>query len=126
MSDLFFTLDGDLLINSNKDIARVNTSLQNDVQQIYIRLMTEPGDFRSYPNLGVDLSVLYGKPQTKETGELGKTLILSALQREGIFRGRNINITAVPTGPDTIRFDVHIQSGANQPVTLSIQQNLGA
>lgn len=126
MSDLFFTLDGDLLVSSNKDIARVNTSLQNDVQQIYIRLMTEPGDFRSYPDLGVDLSILYGKPQTKETGELGKGLILSALQREGTFRGRNINIAAVPTGPDTIRFDVHIQSGANQPVTLSIQQNLGA
>lgn len=126
MSDLFFTLDGDLLINSNKDIARVNTSLQNDVQQIYIRLMTEPGDFHSYPNLGVDLSILYGKPQTKETGELGKRLISAALQREGIFRGRNIEIAAVPTGPDTIRFDIHIQSGANQPVTLSIKQNLGA
>ena len=126
MPDLFFTLDGDLLVSSNKDIARVNTSLQNDVQQVYIRLMTEPGDFHSYPSLGVDLSVLYGKPQTQETGELGKRLINAALQREGIFRGRNIKISAVPTGPDTIRFDVHIQSGANQPVTLSIKQNLGA
>lgn len=88
--------------------------------------MTDPGDFHSYPNLGVDLSVLYGKPQTKETGELGKTLIMTALQREGAFRGRNIKINAVPTSPDTIRFDVQIQSGPNQPVTLSVQQNLGA
>lgn len=126
MSDLFLTLDGDLSLNGNKDIAMVTTSLQNDVQQVYIRLMTEPGDFHSYPSLGVDLSSLYGKPQTRETGELGKNLIMSALEREGIFRGRNISVVAVPTSPDTIRFDVHIQSGANQPVTLSIKQNLGA
>ena len=126
MSDLYLTLDGDLILNGNKDIGKVNTLMQNDIQQVYLRLMTEPGDFHSYPNLGVDLSVLYGKPQTRETGELGKSLIMSALQREGLFRGRNIQINAVPTGPDTIRFDVQIQSGPNQPVTLSVKQNLGA
>lgn len=126
MSDLFLTLNGDLSLDGNKDIAKVATSLQNDVQQVYIRLMTEPGDFRSYPELGVDLSVLYGKPQTRETGELGKRLIMSALQREGIFKGKNISINAVPIEADVIRFDIQIQSGLNQPVTLSIKQNLGA
>lgn len=126
MSDLYFTLDGDLILNGNNDIAKVNTAMQNDIQQVYLRLMTDPGDFHSYPNLGVDLSVLYGKPQTKETGELGRTLIMSAIQREGLFRGKNIRVNAVPTSPDTIRFDVQIQSGPNQPVTLSVQQNLGA
>jgi hypothetical protein len=126
VSDLFLTLDGDLAISGNKDIAKVANSMQNDIQQVYLRLMTEPGDFHSYPSLGVDLSVLYGKPQTRETGELGKNLIMSALEREGIFKGRNINVVAVPTGPDAIRFDIHIQTGSNQPVTLSIKQNLGA
>lgn len=126
MSDLFLTLDGDILINGNNDVARVNTSLQNDVQQVYVRLMTEPGDFSAYPNLGVDLSILYGMPQNQQTGQMGKNLILSALNREQSFKGRNIEVTAVPTSPDTIRFDIHVQSGSNQPVTLSIKQNLGA
>ena len=126
MSDLFLTLDGDLLLNGNKDISRVNGSMQNDIQQVYIRLMTEPGDFHAYPSLGVDLSMLYGMPQTKATGDTGKRLILAALEREGIFRGKNILIEAIPTGPDTIRFDIHIQSGSSNPVTLSIKQNLGA
>lgn len=126
MSDLYLTNDGDLVLTSNKDIARVNTSMQNDVQQVYIRLMTEPGDFSAYPTLGVDLSMLYGMPQNQKTGQLGKQLIMAALDREGTFRGRNITVDAVPTSPDTIRFDIHIQSASNQPVTLSIKQNLGA
>lgn len=126
MSDLFFSQEGDLLIDGNKDIARTVDSLQNDIQQIYIRLMTEPGDFYIYPLLGIDLSLLYGMPQTPETGEFGKKLIRSGLQREGIFKGRNIKINAIPTGFDTIRFDVHILSDIDRPVVLSVSQTLGA
>ena len=125
MSDLYFTLTGDLAINGNKDIAVVNNSLQSDIQQVYLRLMTEPGDFYIYPLLGTDLSLLYGMPQTPETGEYGKKLIRSALEREGVFKGRNIKIEAIPTGPDTIRFDVHIISDIDQPITLSVSQSLG-
>lgn len=126
MSDLYLTVDGDLAINGNKDIALVGSSLQNDIQQVYIRLMTEPGDFHAYPNLGVDLSVLYGMPQSQRTGKMGIDLISAALQRESAFRGKNITINAIPTSADTIRFDVHVQTGTNQQVTLSIRQNLGA
>jgi hypothetical protein len=100
--------------------------MQSDVQQAYIRLMTEPGDFYVYPLLGIDLSLLYGMPQSLETGEFGKKLIQTGLQREGIFKGRNIKIDAVPTGRDTIRFDVHIISDIDQPVVLSVSQTLGA
>jgi len=126
MSDLYLTQEGDLLIDGNKDIARVTDSLQNDIQQVYLRLMTEPGDFYVYPLLGIDLSIMYGMPQSKETGEFGKKLIRSGLQKEGLFKGRNIKIDAVPTGPDTIRFDIHILSDIDRPVVLSISQNLGA
>lgn len=119
-------MTGDLLVNGNKDISRTTSSLQDDIQQVYIRLMTEPGDFYIYPSLGTDLSILYGMPQSKETGDLGKRLIRSALEKEDIFRGRNIQIEAIPTGPDTIRFDVHIITDINEPVVLSVTQDLGA
>jgi len=124
MSDLFLTMSGDLLINGNKDIASINSGSQNDVQQIYLRLMTEPGDFYVYPNLGTDLSVLYGMPQSQETGNLGQRLIRAALEKENIFEGRNIEITSVPTSPDSIRFDVHITSDTNEPIVLSVTQGL--
>jgi hypothetical protein len=126
MSDLYFTLNGDILIGGNKDIVLTNSPMQSDVQQAYIRLMTEPGDFYVYPMLGIDLSLLYGMPQSPETGEFGKRLIQTGLQREGIFKGRNIKIDAVPTGRDTLRFDVHIISDIDQPVVLSVSQTLGA
>jgi hypothetical protein len=126
MSDLYFTLNGDILIGGNKDIVLTNSSMQSDVQQAYIRLMTEPGDFYIYPLLGIDLSLLYGMPQSAETGEFGKKLIQTGLQREGIFKGRNIKIDSVPTSRDTIRFDVHIISDIDQPVVLSVSQTLGA
>lgn len=126
MPDLYMSMSGDLVVNGNKDIAVTTNSLQDDIQQIYLRLMTEPNDFYVYPQLGTDLSILYGMPQSPETGDLGKRLIRSALEREGIFKGRNIKIDAIPTGPDTIRFDVHIISDINEPVVLSVTQNLGA
>lgn len=126
MADLYFTLSGDIAINGSKDVAKTSSSLQSDIQQVYIRLMTEPGDFYIYPQLGIDLSQLYGMPQRQETGEIGKRLIQAGLQREGLFKDRFIKIDAVPTGPDSIRFDVHIITDINQPVTLSITQDLGA
>jgi hypothetical protein len=126
MSDLYFTMTGDMLVNGNRDIAITTSGLQDDIQQVYLRLMTEPGDFYIYPSLGTDLSMLYGMPQSKETGDLGKRLIRAALEKEDIFRGRNIQIEAIPTGPDTIRFDVHIITDTNEPVVLSVTQDLGA
>lgn len=124
MSDIYLTMSGDILINGNMDIAVTDSTITSDIQQIYIRLMTEPGDFQTYPSLGSDLNVLYGMPQSLETGDLGRRLIRTALERENVFEGRNIEITAVPTGPDTIRFDVHIISNSNQPMVLSVTQNL--
>lgn len=126
MPDLYFSLNGDLVVNGNKDIAITSSPVQSDVQQVYIRLMTEPGDFYVYPQLGIDLSLLYGMPQTPETGEFGKRLIRTGLQRESVFKNRNIKIDAVPTSIDTIRFDVHIISDSDQPITLSVTQELGA
>lgn len=126
MSDLHFTMTGDILINGNKDIAATSSSAQDDIQQVYLRLMTEPGDFYIYPSLGTDLSVLYGMPQSKETGEMGKMLIRAAIEREDIFRGRSIVIDAIPTGSDSIRFDVHMITDKTDPIVLSVTQSLGA
>lgn len=124
MADLYFDLSGDIKISPNKDISLTQSRSQSDVQQIYIRLMTQPGDFYSYPKLGCDLDMLYGMPQSPETGELGKRIIKQSLSREGIFSGRNISINAVPTSRTSIRFDVHIENSGIEPVTISVTQDL--
>lgn len=127
MSDLYFDLSGDIRVSPNNDLAIVSKSGEKDVQQIYIRLMTETGDFQAYPYLGCDLSILYGMPQAIATGEIGKRIIRAALEdstRGGIFAGRNIAIEAVPTSATSIRFDVHILDNSIEPVTLSVTQEL--
>jgi len=87
-------------------------------------MMTEPGDFEIYPRLGVSLNSLYGMPQDPQTGEYGKRLIREALDREGVFRGKNIQINAIPTAPDCIRFDIQIVTPYGEPIVLSVSQNL--
>jgi hypothetical protein len=124
MSDFYLDLSGDLKISPNKDIAMVQSRSQNDIQQIYLRLMTEPGDFYIYPKLGTELNILYGMPQSQATGEMGKRLIRQALLRENVFADRKISITAVPTSNNSIRFDVHIEDNSVDPITISVTQEI--
>lgn len=124
MSDFYFDLSGDLKVSPNKDIAMVQSRSQNDIQQIYLRLMTEPGDFYIYPKLGTELNVLYGMPQSQATGEIGKRLIRQALLREEVFVDRKISIVAVPTSNNSIRFDVHIEDNSVDPITISVTQQI--
>jgi len=58
VSDFYLDLSGDLVINGSGDIAMAQDYATKDIQQVYIRLMTEPGDFSIYPELGVQLSIL--------------------------------------------------------------------
>ena len=124
MPDLYFSFDGDMKLSSNNDITLTQSIAQNDLQQIYMRLMTEPGDFYVYPKLGTALSALYGMPQDPATADYGKSLIRSALDREGVFAGKNIVISAVPTSPDSRRFDIKLITGYGEPIVLSINQNI--
>lgn len=126
MSDFYIDLNGDLVINGSGDIATVQDRATKDIQHVYMRLMTEPGDFFIYPQLGVQLSALYGMPQTLQTGDFGKRLIRAALEREGVFKNRQITIEAVPVSADSIRFDVYLAGTDYQPVVLSVTQDLGA
>jgi hypothetical protein len=88
-------------------------------------LQTTPGDFTLYPRLGADLSVLYGMPQSKDTGDLGVKIIEEALTRTNTFNASSLSVKAVPTGPQTIRFDVYVVSGTKKNMMISIQQDLG-
>jgi hypothetical protein len=127
MSDFYLDLSGDILISSNKDITIAQSKQQRDLQQIYIRLMTEPNDFTIYPRLGCDLSMLRGMPQNRTTAEIGKRIVRDSLENElkgGIFRGRSISIDAVPISATGIRFDVHIEDNSSEPITLSVVQEL--
>ena len=123
--DFFIGHDGDIKVDSTGDIGVTDTVWRDEAQQVYIRCMTEVGDFRLYPTLGADLSRLIGMPQSKETGDYGKQLIISALEREGRFIGKGIDVKAVPISHQTIRFDIYITTNSVPRQVLSVQQELG-
>lgn len=123
--DMYMYESGDLAISPAGDIAVTQTPWRHDVQQAYLRMMTDIGDFLVYPDLGASLSNLFGMPQSPETGQHGTNLIGSALDREGVFTGKRYTINAIPTGPQTIRFDVSLISGSQEQIVLSVEQGLG-
>ena len=125
MPDLYFTEDGDLVRSATGDLATTPTVWRDDVQQAYIRVMTDIGDYDLYPTLGASLATLLGQPQSPDTGALGERLILEALNRDNRFAGKPINVQAVPTSPQTIRFDIFITSGNREQIKISVEQNLG-
>lgn len=122
--DLYFTEKGDIRVAPNGDLALTDTTYRHLGQQAHIRMMTELGDYLLYPRLGASLSNLYGMPQSEATGEYGKELITSALEREGVFAGQSFTVAAFPTSPTSIRFDVHIKTNTSNRVVLSIEKNL--
>jgi len=123
--DLYFSEQGDIKISPNGDIAVTETEWRDDAQQVYIRIMTDPGDYLLYQNLGANMHSLYGMPQSSHTGELGKSIIMSALEREGRFQGKTISIKAIPTGPQSIRFDVYVVVSSKDNLIMSIEKDLG-
>jgi hypothetical protein len=123
--DIYFTNEGDIEVSPSGDIAMADTPWRDDVQQAYIRVMTDAGDYLLYERLGASLSQLKGLPQSPETGRFGETLIISALNREGRFTGKPFDVKAIPTGPQSIRFDISITSGSTDQIRLSVEQDLG-
>jgi len=123
--DLYFSESGDLKLTPTKDIALTDSDWRDNAQKAYIILQTTPGDFTLYPRLGAELSRLYGLPQSKETGDLGIKIIEEALTRSNTFNSSSLSIKAIPTGPQTIRFDIYVVSGVKKNMMISIQQDLG-
>lgn len=123
--DAYFTEEGDIVVSSSGDIALTPTTWRDDVQQAYIRMMTDIGDYLTYPELGADLSQLFGRPQSPETGDWGVRLIDAAMQRENRFIGKPYQVNAIPVSYQSIRFDVIISSGSRDEIKLSVEQSLG-
>lgn len=123
--DFHITDAGDIAVSSGGDIAMTATEWRDYAQQAYIVTMTPMSDFSLYPVLGTSLEELIGMPQTTSTGEYGKRVIKTALNRIGKFIGIPIEIKATPISLQAIRFDIYITVGSRTEMLLSIEQNLG-
>lgn len=116
---------GDIAVTAGGDIAMTKDEWRDFAQQAYVRLMTTPPDFQTYPTLGVNLESMIGMPQSSETGSYGIKLIQEAFSRDAKFNGVPVSINAVPVSLQSIRFDVYLTVGSRSEMLLSIEQNLG-
>lgn len=119
------TEDGDIALSPAGDFAITDTPWRELSQHAYISILTQKGDFLLYPQLGSELEKLIGLPQAPSTGEVGKQIISDALRKLPRFQTLPIDIRAIPTGPQSIRFDIYVTSGYKSDMVLSIEQNLG-
>ena len=71
MIDLALTDDGDLQLADNGDVAINAHRYSAALQEIYMRMRTERGDFVLYDWFGSDLYKLWGLPNAPKTGAKG-------------------------------------------------------
>jgi len=125
MPDLYMTDTGDLTISSTGDLALTDTNWRDFSQQAYMIMMTPITDYALYPALGTELESLIGMPQTERTGQYGCELIKAALAKNNKFINTQVSVKAIPTGIQSIRFDIYITIGNRSEMILSIEQELG-
>jgi len=121
----FYNLDshieGDLIVDETGDLA-LTVNYDSARQDITNRLRTQKGDWRSHPQLGADLELLEGEPNTRETGMKGVAQIYEALTYDHRFHLEDLHVRAVPTSIEEIQFFVLLDSDSNEPVV--VQQSL--
>ncbi|MES9681813.1 hypothetical protein ABWK22_02610 [Gottfriedia acidiceleris] len=151
--DFRFTADGDLelgspsfnefgellYINSIGEISTDDTdgemirdvplqvSYLSEKQVIKNRLQTDNPDWLLHPEIGADLSELIGLPNTRETGELGKSLIEKSLTDDGFISKGDLDVRPVPVSSSEILFYLTVKRKAGDlvmPVLFNLEHGL--
>jgi len=115
---LYLTAEGDEVTDETlgvliRDIPIFSTYLV-DKQVINNRMRTENPEWFHHPEIGPSLSQLIGEPNTRETGEKGKALIVECLTKDGFISPNDLEVNAIPYDIGTILFRVVIQRYAHK------------
>jgi phage baseplate assembly protein W len=116
--DLENQIEGDFIVDETGDFA-LTADYESARQDITNRLRTQKGDWRSHPNLGADLELLEGEPNTRETGMQGTTQIYEALTYDHRFNLEDLHVRAVPTSIEEIQFFVLLDADENGTVVIN-------
>lgn len=97
------TTEGDFIVDETGDFA-LTAEYESARQDMTNRARTQKEDWRSHPNLGSDLELLEGEPNTRATGDKGVEQLYEAMTYDGRFDAIDIDIRAVPTSIENIDF----------------------
>lgn len=109
---------GDYFVDSTGDFA-VTSDYESPRQDINNRIQTQKGDWRSHQNLGADLELLEGEPNTRETGDRGSTQLYESLSYDNRFSLEDIEVRAVPTSIEEIQFFITLNTDENAPLVIN-------
>ncbi|MGG0255018.1 hypothetical protein ABEY61_07485 [Bacillus toyonensis] len=87
----------------------LQVSYLSEKQVILNRLRTDNPDWFIHREIGADLSELIGLPNTRETGDLGKSLIEKSLTGDKFLLPGNLNVRPVPVNSSEILFYITVR-----------------
>jgi hypothetical protein len=126
MIDIAITDDGDLQVASHGDLALTTHQYSANLQQAYMIVRTERGDFTPYSSFGSEIYKLWGLPNTPKTAEKGVQELHRALTSEGRLANASVGVKAIPTAANAIRFDVDIVFSRTTTHIITLEQKLSS
>lgn len=105
--------NGDLTLTSDYECAR---------QDIINRIRTQKGDWGRHENIGGNLELLEGQPNTRETAYQGVKQIQNTLTYDGRFHEEDLHIRPVPTHIQNIEFYTLLDTNKSEPII--VKENL--
>lgn len=125
---IYAVIEGDFMIGEPDAAGGQDFALTQDhqaaEQDLRNRLRSQKGEWRSHPELGADLELLEGEPNTRETGERGVEQIHEALTYDGRFLSEDLEIRAVPTSIEQIDFYTILDSEDDEPIIVRQPLNI--
>lgn len=115
--DLENNIDGDFMVDESGDFA-LTAEYESARQDINNRIQTQKGDWRSHQNIGADLELLEGEPNTRETGMKGESQIYESLTYDNRFRSEDLNVRAVPLSIEEIHFFTTLDTDVNGTIVV--------
>jgi len=107
--DLAWTLQGDLNIGPDGDIADTASDVLRSIrQEIRTRVRSSLQDWELHPGLGADLDEIIGEPNSRETATVGRDRIVASLTRDGFMADSDIQVKSVPVDRHTILYRIRV------------------
>jgi hypothetical protein len=103
--DLAWTLNGDLAIGKDGDIADTSHDVLKSLrQEIRTRVRSSLEDWEMHPEIGADLDEIIGESNNKTTAEKGKNRIIDSLVRGNFMSEGDIKVKYVPVDQNRLLY----------------------
>lgn len=109
--------EGDFAVDETGDFA-LTGAYESARQDMANRMRTQKTDWRSHPNIGADLELLEGEPNTRETGLRSESQVYEALSYDGRFDVLDVEVRAVPTSIEEIDVYAVVNTDENAPILV--------